>query len=142
MITSRNVDDLVMPVKKLALDLIHACKEDGIDLIVTSTLRDFAAQAVLYAQGRTAPGRIVTNARPGESFHNFRVAFDVVPVVGGKPVWGTEGKDGELWQQVGEIGESLGLEWAGRWKSFRELPHFQYTGGLSAADFRAGKKLL
>ena len=64
-------------------------------------------------------------------------AFDVVPLRNGKPVWGTSGDgiddnpaddntdDLELWQRIGQIGESLGLEWAGRWKTMREFPHFQ-----------------
>lgn len=151
MITSRKLDDLLLPVRIKALDLINECKAHGIDLLVTSTYRDLEAQAALYAQGRSAPGRIVTNARAGQSFHNFRVAFDVVPLRGGKAVWGTTGNgidndptdddkdDLELWQRIGAIGESHGLEWAGRWTRFREYPHFQYTGGLTLADLAAGK---
>lgn len=77
--------------------------------------------------------------------------MDVVPLRFGKPVWGTKGDgidknpsdddkdDLELWQRVGAIGESVGLEWAGRWKRFPEYPHFQYTNGLSINDFAAGK---
>jgi peptidoglycan L-alanyl-D-glutamate endopeptidase CwlK len=141
MITSRKLDDLQLPVKIKALNLIHECKLAGIDLLITCTYRDFEAQNALYAQGRTAPGRIVTNARGGQSFHNFHMAFDVVPLRAGKPVWGTAGADGLLWQKVGELGEAQGLEWAGRWKTFRELPHFQFTGGLTLAEVNAGKKL-
>lgn len=141
MIASRKIDDLAPQVKALATALVGECAESGIDLLVTSTFRDDESQNALYAQGRTAPGRIVTNARAGQSFHNFRVAFDVVPLRAGKPVWGTNGDDLALWQRVGAIGESLGLEWAGRWERFREFPHFQYTAGLTLADFRAGKTL-
>lgn len=141
MISSRNLDDLLLPVKIKALNLIHECKSIGIDLLITSTYRDADAQNALYAQGRTAPGKIVTNARAGQSFHNFRVAFDVVPLRGGKPVWGASGADGDLWGAVGKLGEAQGLEWAGRWTRFRELPHFQFTGGLTLADFSAGKTL-
>ena len=139
MISSRKLDDLLLPAKVRALNLIHACSEAGIDLLITSTYRDFASQDALYAQGRTAPGRIVTNARAGQSFHNFRVAFDVVPLRAGKPVWSTTGADGLVWQKIGALGEAQGLEWAGRWIRFRELPHFQFTGGLTLADFNAGK---
>ncbi|ARU30882.1 hypothetical protein CAP31_03780 [Sulfuriferula sp. AH1] len=141
MITSRKLDDLQLPVKIKALNLIHECKLAGIDLLITCTYRDFEAQNALYAQGRTVPGRIVTNARGGQSFHNFHMAFDVVPLRAGKPVWGTTGADGLLWQKVGALGEAQGLEWAGRWKRFRELPHFQLTGGLTLAEVNAGKKL-
>lgn len=141
MVSSRKFEDLLVPVQFRAMNHIAACKQASIDLLITSTFRDFESQDALYAQGRTAPGKIVTNARGGQSFHNFRVAYDVVPLRNGKPVWGTSGEDGALWQRVGELGEAQGLEWAGRWKRFREFPHFQFTGGLTLADFQAGKTL-
>ncbi|WP_244534237.1 M15 family metallopeptidase [Pseudomonas aeruginosa] len=118
---------------------LDACKREGIDIIVTSTYRDLESQAALYAQGRTTPGKRVTNAKAGQSFHNWRVAFDVVPLRDGKAVWNTTGADGKLWERIGQLGEAAGLEWAGRWKTFREYAHFQYTGGLSLAQLAAGK---
>jgi len=141
MINSRKLSDLNHFVEKKANDFILTCECNQIQIIVTSTYRDADAQALLYAQGRTSPGRKVTNARPGHSMHNHRVALDVVPLRAGKPVWGTSGEDGKLWQKVGEIGKSCGLEWAGDWKVFKEYPHFQYTGGLTVNDFIEGKIL-
>lgn len=141
MINSRSLNDLHPKVKLMALEMINQCDANGIDLLVTSTYRDFESQNELFAQGRTKPGKKVTNARGGQSFHNFRVAFDVVPLRNGKPVWGTSGADADLWEAVGNIGKSVGLEWAGDWIKFKEYPHFQYTGGLTLADFRAGKTL-
>lgn len=138
MINSRDIKDLHPLVQEKAAAFIEAAQEAGIDLLVTSTLRDHEAQAALYAQGRTKPGKIVTNAKPGQSWHNHAVAFDVVPLRHGKPVWGTSGADGQLWEQIGRLGEAAGLEWAGRWKRFREYAHFQYTGGLTLAQFAAG----
>lgn len=139
MISSRSLSDLLPPARQRAEALLVACRQSGIDILVTSTYRDLESQAALYAQGRTAPGRIVTNAKAGQSFHNWRVALDIVPLWDGKPVWGTTGPDSELWARVGALGEHVGLEWAGRWTRFREYAHFQYTGGLSLADLRAGK---
>lgn len=139
MINSRKLEDLHPTVRAKVQQFIQKCDEAGIDLLVTSTYRDNESQAELYAQGRTKPGKIVTKAKPGQSWHNWRVAVDVVPLRNGKPVWGTTGADGELWQKVGEIGESVGLEWAGRWKTFKEFAHFQYTGGLTLADFQNGR---
>lgn len=141
MINSRKLEDLHPKVKKMVEEFIKKCDENGIDLLVTSTYRDHESQNALYAQGRTAPGKKVTNAKGGQSWHNWRVAVDVVPLRNGKPVWGTSGADWELWEAVGNIGESVGLEWAGRWKTFKEYAHFQYTGGLTLADFQAGKTL-
>lgn len=140
---SRKIEDLNPAVQWRAHALLKAAKDAGIDLIVTSTYRTAEQQAALYAQGRTKPGVIVTNARPGDSYHNWQCAFDVVPLRNGKPVWGTSGEDGALWRKIGELGESVGLEWAGRWTGkLREMAHFQYTGGLTIADFRAGRKIV
>ena len=140
MMNSRSLADLVLPCKEKAESFLKLAKDAGIDLLVTSTYRDNESQAALYAQGRTKPGVIVTNARPGQSWHNWRCAFDVVPLRNGKPVWGTTGPDGDLWRKVGELGEAVGLEWSGRWKGkLREMAHFQYTGGLTLAELQSGK---
>lgn len=141
MINSRDLNELHPAVKRRALAFISACDADGITLLITSTYRDNASQDALYAQGRTIPGAKVTNARAGQSWHNWGLAFDVVPLRHGKPVWGTTGADGELWQRIGLIGETCDLEWAWRWSKFREFPHFQFTGGLTLADLQAGKIL-
>lgn len=137
MINSRSLSDLNPKVAVMCSEFITRCKVAGIDVIITSTYRDAESQNALYAQGRTAPGKKVTNAKAGQSFHNWRVAFDFVPIVNGKAIW----NDDALFTQCGEIAESIGLEWAGRWKTFKEFPHCQFTGGLSLADFQAGKTL-
>ncbi len=137
MINSRKLEDLHPKVQKLCVDFIDKCKHEGIDVLITSTYRDAESQNALYAQGRTLPGKVVTNASAGKSFHNWRVAFDFVPLVNGKAQW----NDLALFTKCGEIAESVGLEWAGRWKKFKELAHCQYTGGLSLLDFQSGKTL-
>lgn len=140
MINSRNLTDLHPVVREKAQAFIEKARLQSIDLLVTSTYRDNESQAALYAQGRTKPGLIVTNAKPGQSWHNWRCAFDVVPLRNSKPVWGTTGIDGDLWRKVGELGESVGLEWAGRWTGkLREMAHFQYTGGLTLDQLQSGK---
>ena len=139
MINSRSLDDLLPAVKARVERFIAAAKAEGIDLLVTSTYRDNESQNALYAQGRTTPGKIVTNAKAGESFHNFRCAIDVVPIVAGKPRWDV--KD-EVWQKIGKLGKAQGLEWAGDWKRFKEYPHFQYTGGLNLAQLQKGVKVV
>ena len=137
MINSRNLDDLAPPVKQRAEAFIAAAKAKGIDLLVTSTYRDNESQDALYAQGRTTPGNVVTKAKAGQSWHNWRCALDVVPLVNGKAIW----DDPALWKQVGEIGKSCGLEWAGDWVTFKEFPHFQYTGGMTLAQLQQGAKI-
>lgn len=141
MINSRNIDDLHPTVAAKARSFLALCETSDIDVLITSTYRDSEAQTALYAQGRSKPGNIVTNAKAGQSFHNWRLAFDVVPLRNGKPVWGTAGQDGQIWNRIGLMGESVGLEWAGRWARFKEYPHFQFTGGHDLAYFQAGGKL-
>ena len=135
MINSRSLEDLVPAVKTRALAHIEACKEAGIELLIYCTYRDLEAQETEYAKGRTAPGAIVTSAKPGQSYHNFRCAYDCVPLVGGKPAWSNT----VLYSKVGILGEGVGLEWSGRWKGkMRETAHFQYTDGLTLAQLQAG----
>lgn len=137
MINSRSISELTPEMQVLCKAFIAECKKQGIDVLITSTYRDFESQDALYAQGRTKPGNKVTNAKAGYSFHNFRVAFDVVAIVNGKPDW----NDFNLYKRIGQIGKEVGLEWAGDWVSFKELVHFQlpnqtirklrYKAGLS-----------
>jgi peptidoglycan L-alanyl-D-glutamate endopeptidase CwlK len=133
--TSRRLEDLHPLMRPLVNAFLSACKHDDIDILVTCTYRSDEEQARLYAQGRTKPGLKVTNAKPGQSMHNFRfngkpasLAVDIVPLVNGKPVWSATAP---VWQKVGKLGEEAGLEWAGRWKRFREFPHFQHPRAKS-----------
>lgn len=137
MINSRNLSDLNPKVKTLCEQFIASCAKQNIDILITCTYRDIESQNALYAQGRTVPGNKVTNAKGGQSFHNYHVAFDFVPIVGGKAQW----NDMALFTKCGEIAESLGLEWAGRWTKFKEMAHCQYTNGLTLQDLQQGKSI-
>ncbi len=138
MINSRSIDDLHPKVQVLCTQFIEKCKSVGISVIIDSTYRDFESQNALYAQGRTTPGKIVTNAKAGESYHNFRVAFDFCPLLAdGRPDW----NDTLLFIKCGNIGKSLSLEWGGDFKSIKDMPHFQYTEGLTLEDFRKGRNI-
>jgi peptidoglycan LD-endopeptidase CwlK len=121
--SSRSLDDLHPLFKPKAEQFLVAAKAAGLDVLIYCTLRDGAEQNELYAHGRTLPGKIVTNARAGGSAHNFGLAFDGVPMVGGKPMWDEEHP---LWQVYGDIAAAVGLEWAGTWVKFKEFPHVQY----------------
>jgi len=76
----------------------------------------------------------VTKARGGQSYHNFGLAFDIVILDSiGKATWDTTHPG---WKVSADIGKSLGLEWGGDWTGFKDIPHFQYTGGVSLATCR------
>lgn len=138
---SRNVTDLELPVKERALELVERARiELGVRVIITQTLRTPEEQAHLYAKGRTLPGPVITNAKPGYSWHNFGFAFDVAFLT----------KSGKLtydgpWDKLGAIGESLGLVWGGRMDIDKQKPgnqsdrpHFEYhPAGITLAALRA-----
>jgi len=128
---SRKLEDLRTDVREKAERFLTAAKNIGIDVLITCTYRSNEEQKQLYAQGRTAPGKIVTNALPGESKHNnveggvpASLAFDVVPLINGKPMWDASNP---VWKVLGSLGKSVGLNWAGDWKRFKEYPHFEVS---------------
>lgn len=119
---------LLLPeVRPYARALIEKAGLVGIEIRVISSLRTFAEQDALYAQGRTKPGPIVTNARGGRSNHNFGIAFDVGVFEGGR-YKGNSVK----YKAVGAIGMDLGLDWGGNWKSIKDEPHFQLRPSWAA----------
>ncbi|UOF81429.1 D/-alanyl-D/-alanine carboxypeptidase [Caudoviricetes sp.] len=134
MISSRKLEDLLPIVEQKARQFVANCAAIGITVLIYCTYRDNEAQDDLYASGRTKPGLRVTNAKGGDSFHNYRCAFDFVPTVHGKPQW----NDAVAYKKCADIAIALGFEWAGNWKGFKETAHLQYTGGLSLADLKAG----
>lgn len=122
---SRRLDDLHPVFQPYARAFKAACEVDGLDVLIYCTLRSMDEQAELYAQGRTKPGKRVTNAPPGSSAHNYGLALDGVPLLGGKPVWNATGPGADLWKRYGELAVAAGCEWAGNWTRFREFPHVQ-----------------
>jgi len=118
-------------IREDAAALINAVERElGIRLRVTQGLRTFAEQDALYAQGRTKKGKIVTNARGGQSFHNFGLAIDVCEIRDGKAIWDCD------WARIAPVAKRLGWEWGGDWKSFPDRPHFQKVFGRSTAQLR------
>jgi peptidoglycan L-alanyl-D-glutamate endopeptidase CwlK len=104
----------------------------GVTVKVICGTRTYAEQTALYAQGRTTPGAIVTDAPAGYSNHNFGIAFDVGVFVGGEYQ-----DDSPIYVQVGALGRAQGLEWGGDWTSFPDQPHFQLAWAGSLAQARA-----
>lgn len=103
----------------------------GVTSEVISGLRSYQQQAALYAQGRTKPGKIVTNARPGSSWHNYGLAIDLGLFKDGKYLDSANPKLADkVYSELGALAKSMGIEWAGYWTSFQETPHFQFRPGL------------
>ena len=134
---SRALSDLNPLVRFKAMQWIDACKKAGIDVLIYCTYRSAQEQDELYKIGRDIPGKRVTNAKGSESLHQYRVAWDAVPLINGKPAW----SDNMLYSKMGAIAKEMGIEWAGTWKSMKETAHFQFTNGLTLKDFQGGKPL-
>lgn len=119
----------------------------GVRLRLAYTLRTAEEQDELYAQGRTKlwdkNGRRlgkVTNAKGGQSIHNYGLAFDIVLLLDRDndsdfevAVWDTKGdfdKDGTAdWMEVVKYLKSKGWKWGGDFKSIVDPPHFEKTFG-------------
>jgi peptidoglycan L-alanyl-D-glutamate endopeptidase CwlK len=122
---SRSLNDLHPALKDKARQLIELCKAEGIELRIISTYRSLEEQADLYAQGRSKPGKIVTYAKPGTSWHNWSLAFDCCPIYEGHPDW-----DSPHWDRIGTLGKKLGLTWGGDFVKLRDYGHFEWHPGL------------
>ncbi len=106
-------------------------KQYGVKLRVTQGLRTAAEQADIYAQGRTKAGKIVSNAKPYESYHNYGLAFDVVRMVNGKADWTP------IDEKIAKIAEKYNFTWGGRWRT-KDLPHFERNYGYGSNPLRSG----
>jgi peptidoglycan L-alanyl-D-glutamate endopeptidase CwlK len=104
--------------------LIENAHKKGLDVWIVQGMRTIEQQNELYEQGRTKgkKGKTVTNAKGGESYHNYGLAVDVV--FHGSEPYG----ESHNWKALGEAGKEAGLEWGGGWKSFPDRPHFQISG--------------
>jgi peptidoglycan LD-endopeptidase CwlK len=125
---------------KRVRSLNDSCEANGVTLRVTQGLRSWADQAAFYAQGRTVPGNIVTNAEPGFTAHNFGYAVDVAPGKEGMPTFVPDWNTMDVsWKWVLLLAEKCGLGEGAEWRSFPDFPHL-YLKELPATpdeEFRA-----
>lgn len=101
----------------------------GIHLRVVQGLRTKEEQDALFAQGRTAPGKIVTDARGGHSMHNYGLAVDLVPGKRGvdpwQPNWDENHPD---FKTMIDLCEKQGLVAGANWVHLPDFDHFQLPG--------------
>jgi len=126
----------VYPVLRVrVLTLITNLTNEELPFAAFMGIRTFTQQDVLWAQGRTTPGKIVTNAKGGESWHQFGLAVDLVEDgdisrTGIQWSW----SDNAAYLKIGTAARLIGLEWGGWWKAFVDYPHVQLVAGLSLAE--------
>jgi len=127
---SRNLKDLHPDIRWRAEKLIE---NPPVPMLIYFTLRTFDEQQELWEQGRSKPGKIVTNAKAGQSYHNYGLAFDSCPVdENGQPKW----EDTNGFNVIGEAGECFGLQWGGRWVGFKDRPHLQISYGFTCHELK------
>jgi peptidoglycan L-alanyl-D-glutamate endopeptidase CwlK len=139
------ITELNPVVTKQMNELIRQSAEKGLVVVVTDGFRSLGDQDKLYAKGRTASGSIVTNAKGGQSYHNFGLAIDfALKTPSGKIIWDRQydgNKNGKSdWTEVVDIAKRLGFQWGGDWEQFQDYPHLQMDFGLSLAQLRNGER--
>ncbi len=121
-------------VKTVFRDFINACEEGlGITLRITQGLRTIEEQQRLYETGRTRPGKKVTNAPGGASYHNYGLAIDLAVLdADGKTVdWNYD------MAKLKPFAQTHGIEWGGDWHTLKDRPHFQMTLGYTVRELRS-----
>jgi len=99
--------------------------------------RTWEDQAELYAQGRTKPGKIVTKAPPGSSFHNFGLAIDCGVFKGGSYLDDESPAEADRFHRLASaIAKRNGLRWGGDFRSITDTPHFEYDTQRTLAEMR------
>lgn len=121
-----NASGLSPEVAKRTRDVIREMHAQGIYVGVAQGYRSIAEQNRLYAQGRTLPGPIVTNARGGQSNHNRGIAVDLFQYSRD----GTQAlfRNDQAFQVIVAAMKRHGFSWGGDWTSFKDYPHFELLG--------------
>lgn len=114
------------------IDKVEQGFPDHVKVRIVQGLRTIEEQNKLYAQGRTAPGHRITNARGGSSYHNYGLAFDFAILYNDTELsWDINydfDKDGvKDWQEVVQVFKAAGWTWGGNWKTLKDNPHLQKT---------------
>lgn len=139
MIDSRDINDLHPAVKRGALKLLDNLKQKGFIPLIYSTYRDNEKQNELYSHGRTKSGSKVTNAKGGQSMHNYKLAFDIV----NKSTSGIANfNDNKFYEELKNQCSILGFTWGGNWLGFTDKPHVQFTAGATDGEIFNNKKIV
>ena len=126
--SERNIRSLRLDAQERCRASLAAIRAGGLDARVISGVRSYAEQAALYRQGRNG-NRLpkVTNAKAGQSWHNFGLAWDIGLFRRGEYL-----TDGAEYDRAGALGKVDAVEWGGDWRSFKDRPHFQAPFGAGS----------
>lgn len=132
-ITQKRIQTLHPSVREEVKAIIQACDKaltGRAKVRITQSFRSIEEQENLYAFGRTKPGKKVTNAKAGQSIHNYGLAVDICLMIDGKTASWDTAKDWDNdevadWYECIKIFAKYGWNWGGNWKTFKDLPHFE-----------------
>lgn len=136
----RDVKALHPDLQKKIGELQELCKNNGITIGIGECVRTVSEQDALYAQGRTKPGIVVTKCqgKTYSSMHQWGIAADFylnMDVDGdGDKKDDAFNNATKLFNRVGKLGQSIGMEWGGSWKGPVDMPHFQLPDWGSTAS--------
>jgi len=118
-----NVKGMDQDVVAITRKVIVEMHKIGVLVGVSGAYRSFAEQDAIYAQGRTKAGEIVSNAKGGQSNHNFGVAVDLFQYSkdGSEAIFESDANFGKIVKTM----KKYGMEWGGDWQGFKDTPHFQ-----------------
>jgi len=132
---SRDPKRLIPALLRQYLEFDREMKEAGIPYMITCTEREQVEQDILFEQGRTTPGHIVTWTHKSKHIRTPGAdgvkAFDIAIIKNGKPTWDLKANVNENdipdYAEAGAIGERCGIEWGGSWSAKKkDYPHFQF----------------
>jgi peptidoglycan L-alanyl-D-glutamate endopeptidase CwlK len=131
--SENNLHGLHPKAQEAARKFLRRVTDGGMTVRILSGTRTYAEQNALFRIGRFGDTRAkVTNARGGQSNHNFGIAWDIGVFIGGQYM-----TTSAPYRDAAEAGLFDGLEWGGNWISFKDLPHYQLPTGLSISQLRA-----
>lgn len=153
-VTSERISMLHPEVREEVRKIIRECDKaltGRAKVRITQGLRSMEEQERLYAIGRITSGKKVTNAKAGQSIHNYGLAVDICLMINGKTASWDTAKDWDNdkvadWYECVKIFARHGWDWGGNWKTFKDLPHFekkniQTQKGLVKTSWRTLSKM-
>lgn len=118
--SQRQLASLIPALQPYAAHLVNYLRSLDYPAVIVEGRRSAARQRALYAQGRTTPGRIVTNTLA--SYHTAGRAFDIAWLTPSGSV--TFNVPDYFWDAAGRAGEEIGFRWGGRFRLV-DKPHFE-----------------
>ena len=138
-ITQSRIDKLHPKIReevRLIVNEANLLLGNNVQIRIVQGLRTFEEQDALYAQGRTKPGKKVTNARKGQSYHNYGLAVDFCLLINNNEISWDINKDFDNdnipdWLEVRDVFKKYGYTWGGNFKTLKDYPHFEKVFGYS-----------